>query len=135
MQSMSTGPRYIALPSEVDGVSYFAITGHTHRMGTNVQVSTASANGASPTVMYAPQPYNWDSPELKQFDPAFHVPSGGGFTLQCDWQNTTSSTITFGESALNEMCFFWAYYYPKKAVSNLILEGLGPINAGLFPTN
>jgi hypothetical protein len=22
--------------------------------------------------------------------------------------------VTFGESATNEMCFFWAYYYPSQ---------------------
>jgi hypothetical protein len=124
----STGPRYIAMPSDLDGVNYFAITGHTHRLGTAVKVSSASSATATPTVLYAPPNYNWDSPSLDQLNPAVQVPSGGGFVLQCDWNNTTNSTITWGESALNEMCFFWAYYYPRKSISNLILEGVGPVD-------
>jgi hypothetical protein len=128
----STGPRYIAMPSVLDGVNYFAITGHTHSQGTGVKVSSAASATAAPTSLYAPTPYEWDSPVLQQLTPAVQVPSGGGFVLQCDWQNTTSSTLTFGESALNEMCFFWAYYYPKKAVSNLILEGIGPVDPSLI---
>lgn len=124
----STGPRYIPMPSALDGVDYFAITGHTHRLGTGVKVSSAASATATPTVLYAPDKYNWDSPTLDQLNPAVQVPSGGGFVLQCDWNNTTNSTITWGESALNEMCFFWAYYYPRKSISNLILEGIGPVD-------
>jgi hypothetical protein len=47
-------------------------------------------------------------------DPVFNVPTNGGFRFQCDYNNTSSNTITFGESATKEMCFFWAYYYPSK---------------------
>lgn len=127
----STGPRYIAMPSVLDGVNYFSITGHTHRLGTGVKVSSAANAFGSPTVLYAPTPYEWDSPVLQQLTPAVQIPTGGGFVLQCDWQNTTSNVISFGESALNEMCFFWAYYYPKRTVSNLILEGVGPVDPSL----
>ena len=35
-----------------------------------------------------------------------------GLSYQCDWNNTTKSTVTFGESALDEMCFIGGYYYP-----------------------
>jgi hypothetical protein len=130
----STGPRYIPMPAALDGVNYFAVTGHTHHLGTAVKVSTAASATATPAVLYAPAQYNWDSPTLEQLSPPVQVPSGGGFVLQCDWNNTTSSTITWGESALNEMCFFWAYYYPRKSVSNLILEGFGPVDPALIKT-
>src|SRR5262249_10953572 len=123
--------RYIPMPAYVDGVNYFAVTGHTHRLGTGVKVSTAASTSATPTNIYAPMPFDWDSPVLQPLDPPVHVPSGGGFVLQCDWQNTTSSVISFGESALQEMCFFWAYYYPKKSGSNLIFEGFGPVDPSI----
>ncbi len=132
MASASTGPRFIAMPTELDGVNYFAITGHTHRLGTAVKVSSAASATASPAVLYAPTPFQWDSPPMQKLSPAVQLPSGGGFVLQCDWQNTTNSAITWGESALNEMCFFWAYYYPKKSVSNLILEGIGPVDPNVI---
>ena len=33
----------------------------------------------------------------------------------CSYNNTTSSYIKFGESALsNEMCIIWGYYYPSQ---------------------
>lgn len=130
MGTASTGPRYIQMPSVLDGVNYFAITGHTHRLGTAVTVSSAASGTATPTPLYAPTPFEWDSPELKPLTPAVQVPTGGGFVLQCDWKNTTNGIVGFGESATQEMCFFWAYYYPKKMVSNLILEGFGPVGLG-----
>jgi hypothetical protein len=127
----STGPRYIAMPSVLDGVNYFAITGHTHSLGTGVTVSSAANVFAAPTVLYSPAPFQWDSPPLEPLAPAVQIPAGGGFVLQCDWQNTTNNVVTWGESAANEMCFFWAYYYPKRSVSNLILEGIGPVDPAL----
>ena len=39
---------------------------------------------------------------------------GGGFEFECSYMNTSNEEIGFGESANDEMCFFWAYYYPSK---------------------
>ena len=76
------------------------------------------------TLLYAPQPFIWDAPEMKHLDPAVEVPAGGGFSFECSWNNPSDDTIGFGESALDEMCFFWAYYYPKKPVTNVLLDGM-----------
>jgi hypothetical protein len=127
----TTGPRFIQMPAVLDGVSYFAITGHTHHLGTSVTVSGAQNATGQTTSLYNPTPYDWDSPVLVPLTPAAKLPNGGGFVLKCDWKNTTNATVTFGESANAEMCFFWAYYYPKKMVSNLIVEGLGPVDPAL----
>ena len=40
-----------------------------------------------------------------------YIPDGGGFRFTCSWNNTSDTTVRFGESAEDEMCFFWAYYY------------------------
>ena len=71
----------------------------------------------------APGPF---PPEMKQLSPHAAVPTGGGFQLQCAWNNTSDATIKFGESALAEMCFFWAYYYPYKPVQSVVLDNLSP---------
>lgn len=125
----STGPKFTALPDEMAGVHFFAITGHTHRFGTDVQVSAAASEDQAGTLLYAPQPFIWDAPEMKRLEPAVVVPDGGGFSYECKWNNPSEDTIMFGESALAEMCFFWAYYYPKKPVTNVLLDGL---DLGLF---
>jgi hypothetical protein len=92
----------------------FAITGHEHHLGTDVQVATSMTNGGPKTMVYTPNPFVWSEPVTQIWAPEFMVPSGGGFDFTCTWYNSTSGTVTFGESANNEMCFFWAYYYPSK---------------------
>jgi hypothetical protein len=93
----------------------FAITGHTHKLGTNVNVRVGPSKTGPMTEVYAPNPFKWDEPETTAYngDP-FSIPNGGGLDFECTWTNTTSQTVGFGESATDEMCFFWAYYYPSQ---------------------
>ncbi len=113
-RSMATlGPTFFRPPSMLSGANFFGITGHTHQYGTNVQVWTAMGTTGSATPVYDVAPWNWDEPETVYHTPAFQVPSGGGFRFTCTYNNTSPSRVGFGESADQEMCFFWAYYYPS----------------------
>jgi hypothetical protein len=108
------GPSFFQVPHELKGVQFFAMTGHEHQLGTNVQVAL-SANDADPGKMIYDVPnWSWSEPKTEFFDTPFTVPEDGGFNFTCSWNNTTDKQVTFGESANNEMCFFWAYYYPSK---------------------
>lgn len=111
-----TRQAYFPVPSSLDGVNVFALTGHTHKRGTDMDVSTAPSEAGSRTEVYNPTPFSWSEPETRRHDPPFTIPSGGGFDFQCTWTNNeaTSQSFGFGESANDEMCFFWAYYYPSK---------------------
>lgn len=115
------GPTYREVPADYEGVSIYAMTGHTHRYGTNVHVDTVDAPNGSITPRYALDNFVWDAPEVVTFNPAFKIPRGGGFSYTCQWNNPTGEQITFGESANQEMCFFWVYYYPKKPGRALLL--------------
>ena len=115
--------KFLALPKGMEGVKFFAITGHTHRFGTSVTVSSASGPGAPMAQLYAPERYDWEAPEMKQLTPHVSIPSGGGFMLQCGWNNTSDSAVGFGESATQEMCFFWGYYYPRRPGASIVLDG------------
>ncbi len=123
------GPIFFPLPAVYADANFFAITGHEHQLGTNVTISTA-ANSTDPgTPVYDVPNWLWSEPSTVVSTPPFKVPAGGGFTFTCDWNNTTSSTVSFGESANNEMCFFWAYYYPSNGSkvcvhSNKIMGGV-----------
>lgn len=112
--SWSLGPTWFPLPSEFAGSKFFAITGHTHRFGKNVTIATAPGEQGPDQSVYDVPGWKWDEPETVQHDPPFEVPAGGGFRFTCDWNNTSSQNVGFGESANSEMCFFWAYYYPSK---------------------
>jgi hypothetical protein len=116
------GPTLQEIPATYAGVSFYGLTGHTHQYGTDVRVETFDAPGATPVPRYVLPEFKWDDPEVVRFDPPFQVPSGGGFSYTCSWKNTTNATITFGESANAEMCFFWAYYFPRKPGRPLLLD-------------
>jgi hypothetical protein len=114
-------PTYQEVPEPFHDVNIFAMTGHTHRFGTNVQVGVSPSEDGEVTPKYEPENFVWDNPEVVTFAPTFQVPTGGGFKYSCSWSNPTDQTITFGESANQEMCFFWAYYYPSKKPARGVL--------------
>jgi hypothetical protein len=101
---------------DLSGVKFFAITGHTHQLGQNVTVATAPSPGGERTSVYAPEPFVWSEPETTVHKPEFTMPDGlqAGFDIKCSYHNTSTRTVSFGESADDEMCFFWTYYYPSK---------------------
>lgn len=108
--------QFLTLPASLDLSSskIFAITGHTHQLGTSVKVGYGPSPAGPMTEVYAPDPFLWDEPATTTYADGFSVPKGGGFDFQCSWMNTTAQTVEFGESTDEEMCFFWAYYYPSQ---------------------
>jgi hypothetical protein len=101
---------------DLSGAKFFAITGHTHHHGLNVTVSTATSTNGPRTSVYAPSSFSWSEPETTLHRPEFTMPSGlqAGFDIKCSYHNTSNERVGFGESANDEMCFFWAYYYPSR---------------------
>lgn len=88
-----------------------SITTHEHRLGTLVQAWTSSAPGAKDEMLANDS--NWSEPTWKMLDTPYDLNGANGLSFQCSWNNTTSDTITFGESALQEMCFLIGFYYPS----------------------
>ena len=58
-----------------------------------------------------------------QYDPPLHFQKGEGFRDRCSWNNTTNKSVGFGEGGTDEMCFFWAYYYPSQGYRTCINAG------------
>ncbi len=112
--STTLGPIFFQLPPEYAGSQFFAITGHEHKLGTDVTVSVASSSSDPGTPVYDVPDWLWSEPATVVSSPPFTVPENGGFRFTCEWTNTTTQTVKFGESANDEMCFFWAYYYPSQ---------------------
>jgi hypothetical protein len=111
--NIQLGPIFFQVPDDYAQSQFFAITGHEHQLGTDVTVSVASSASDPGMPVYDVPGWLWSEPATVPYDPPFTIPSGGGFTFTCNWTNTTDETVTFGESANDEMCFFWAYYYPS----------------------
>jgi hypothetical protein len=108
------GPTFVPVPAQLGDANFFGVTGHTHRFGTKVTVATAAAKGEPDNSVYDVADWQWGEPETVYHDPPFQVPAGGGFQFTCEWNNTSDQKVTFGESANDEMCFFWTYYYPSQ---------------------
>ncbi|HVW25875.1 MAG TPA: hypothetical protein VHC69_10920 [Polyangiaceae bacterium] len=55
---------------------------------------------------------DWQEPQARSFDPPLHLASGTRITWACTYNNTTGTTLSFGESAAsNEMCIFPGEFY------------------------
>jgi hypothetical protein len=108
------GPTFFQIPQELSGVKFFAMTGHEHQLGTNVRVAKATSDTDPGQMVYDVPGWLWSEPKTEVFASPFTVPDNGGFSFTCSWNNTTDQPVKFGESANDEMCFFWAYYYPSK---------------------
>ncbi len=115
MPSVQTlGPTWFPIPASLQDAKVFAVTGHTHHLGTNVDVAVAANSADTGEMIYAPLGFSWSEPETVRHDPPIELPEGGGFRFNCSWLNETGQTVGFGESVDDEMCFFWAYYYPSQ---------------------
>jgi hypothetical protein len=108
--------QFFAVPPEIDlsASHIFAITGHEHHLGTGVEVGVGTTSTPPFTTVYnhAAPNFSWSDPATDEQSPDFSIPAGGGFDFTCTWVNQTASEVKFGESANDEMCFFWAYYWP-----------------------
>jgi len=108
------GPVFFGLPDDLKDAKFFGITGHTHQWGTNVTVQAADSKDGPDKPVYDVPGWQWSEPATVVHDPPFTVPQGGGFRFTCDYNNMGANHVGFGESANDEMCFFWAYYYPSQ---------------------
>lgn len=84
---------------------------HMHSHATHFLAKTSTG-----TTIY--ETTQWSEPQPTQFAPPLPVPAFTSIQYECDYQNNTSSTLTFGESAAtNEMCILAGYYYPAPSGS------------------
>ncbi len=108
---------FFALP--LSGSRIFALTSHTHQLGTLATISVAMQGPTPDPTMVTDlrevhRSINWAEPPLTQLDPPLLLPSAQGLHLVCNYNNTTSATVTFGEDFNQEMCFMWGYYWPGR---------------------
>ena len=115
--SYSTGPLFQAGPPNTHLVS---ISTHQHRLG--VRVQAWASTGSGDTSNQIADDHDWSQPAWSTLAPQFDFDGTSGLTFQCDWTNTTDQAVSFGESALNEMCFVGGYIYPSHGL-DLCLDG------------
>ena len=86
----------------------FALTSHSHSRTISFDIRAS----LSATGMPIYHNTSWSEPEVGQYDPALELPAFSWLEFSCTWFNETTSTITYGETAEDEMCMFFGYYYP-----------------------
>jgi len=104
------------------GVKVFGLTTHEHHFGTLATIELATSAAGAATELY--RNTDWEHPPLKSFDPPLTFDGTQSLRLHCAWFNTSDDVVPFGLSAVtNEMCFFWAYYYPSQGFQTCTEDG------------
>jgi hypothetical protein len=111
----STASTSVLFQSGIAGTHGFALTTHQHRMGTRFTVWPSAQPGDTSAAPVA-DTTDWASPPLYRLSPELDFDGVSGLSYQCEWNNTSDQKIAYGESALDEMCFLWLYYYPAHGV-------------------
>jgi hypothetical protein len=89
-------------------MSLMKAASHMHKHGTHF-LATAAGDTLYETS-------NWNDPAPAQFNPPRQLHAGDPLHFECAFNNSGSTTLTFGESAqTNEMCIFVGSFYPAPA--------------------
>jgi hypothetical protein len=108
----STSTSSYSLPQDVNlllGAS------HMHQRATNFVASDSTGRTLYQTTV-------WAEPKPVIYSPPVHLPSGTTITWSCTYVNDTGSTLTFGESAANNvMCISEFIYFPVQDPANPVV--------------
>jgi hypothetical protein len=85
-------------------LNVFAVFGHMHQLGTHIELSE---NGGP--MLFSE---NWNFNDQPTVAKSFQLNAGDSVHLHCQYDNTTSQAVSYGESSFNEMCAFVLYYTP-----------------------
>lgn len=87
----------------------FAVLPHMHQFGIHSKVVAHSSLDGD-RVLHD-MPYSFDA-QLYYPIESIRMASGDKIDYECTWRNTTSRTVHFGQSSLDEMCAMGLYRYP-----------------------
>jgi hypothetical protein len=104
----------------IAGTHLISVTTHQHELGTGIQAWASAKPGDLANRIT--DDTDWAAPSWRLLDKPIDFNGTNGLSFKCNWNNTTSAEVTFGESALNEMCFVGGYYYPSRGF-DLCLDG------------
>jgi hypothetical protein len=94
------------------------IWSHMHKQGiTFVATTDDAAAAAALGTLYTSTDWSEPQPRTYPANPPVTLHAGTHITFSCDYQNPTSSILTFGPSAAtNEMCVLHGMYWPRMSV-------------------
>jgi len=92
-------------------VTIFAVGPHMHQLGIEMKV-TANSTPEGTTVLHDDL-YTFYEQRLYPITP-IQMNQGDMLNVDCKYNNTTGSNVTFGDSSNQEMCFATLYRYPAR---------------------
>jgi Copper type II ascorbate-dependent monooxygenase, C-terminal domain len=113
-QSTVTETGYCTMPTDT---TIFAVGPHMHQLGTHMTVTAQMAGGDE--VMHD-APYTFDDQRHVAIDPPLQLSAGDQVKVDCTYNNTTNSSVGFGDSSNQEMCFAGLFLYPADAALGFI---------------
>jgi hypothetical protein len=102
---------------------------HMHSRGVHFVANTSTGVNLIDTTQ-------WDNAPVVTYDPAVMLNPGDSITWTCTYDNTTGSTLTFGDSALkNEMCIYVGRYYSSPTGNDIECQSPLPNGQGAVTNN
>ena len=102
----TTLTREFTLP--VAKANIFMLTSHMHALGERFRIRIAGGARNGEIVYDAT---DWSHPDIKMFSPALVLNTGERLVSEITWNNTTSKTVNFGLTSMDEMGIIFGYYY------------------------
>jgi hypothetical protein len=100
--------------SSTEPITLLSASPHAHKLAVRMVFTVDKASGG--TITMHDMPFMFGEQKSYKLDPPVVVEKDDVITTTCHYENTTSQTVTFGESTTDEMCFNFALYYPAGAL-------------------
>jgi hypothetical protein len=108
-------------------ITILGFTPHMHTIGIHMQSEvTRAAGGAVDNVFDLP--FQFDYQTNYMMNPPVVLQPGDSIKSTCTYQNMGSSTVSFGQSTTQEMCYQFAVAYPYGALNNGVFSLIGAAN-------
>jgi hypothetical protein len=89
---------------------------HMHKYGRRMKTEITRAGGQKQ--MLINEPFDFDYQKGYPANPPVVLNQGDSLATTCDFQNTSSSVVTFGPNTEQEMCYNFVVAYPARALTS-----------------
>jgi hypothetical protein len=102
-----------SLPAGADDIHVFAVMPHMHNIGRSLVNTLLPAGGGA---MDLGAQRNWNVNNQSWFPVHATVRPGDVVSTRCTWTNNGADSVSFGDTAADEMCYAYSMYYPRITV-------------------
>jgi hypothetical protein len=96
-------------------VTILSASPHAHKLAHHMKFTVTKASGE--TVVMHDADFNYEEQGTFELKAPVEINTGDKITTTCVFTNTTNDAVSFGENTADEMCFNFATYYPRGALS------------------